>query len=50
MMPLGCPSVGQRHLHDFSVDYKYVQDSLLLDELVLWLSFPADSLRKQVVS
>ena len=46
LLPLGCPSMGQRHLHKFTVYYKYVQDSLLIDEFFIWLRFPVDSLTK----
>ena len=42
--------MGQRHLHMFPVYYMYVQDSVVLDVLFLWLRFPVDSLGEKVLS
>ena len=50
LLLLGCPSMVHHHPHKFPVYYKYVKDSLVLDEFILWLLLPVDSLRKQVSS
>ena len=50
LLPMGCSTMGQHHLHMFTVDYRYVKYSLLLDEFFLWLRLPVDSLSKQVLS
>ena len=40
--------MGQHHINMFPVDYMYVQDSLVLEVLFIWLRSPVDSLGNQV--
>ena len=47
LLPLGCPCMGQHHLHMFTVDYMYVQYSLVLDVFFLWFSSLVDYLGNQ---
>ena len=42
--------MDQRHIHKFPVDYMYIEYSLVLDEFIILLRLPVDSLRKQVLS
>ena len=50
LLPLGCPSMGQHHLHMFPVDYRNVQYYLVLDVFFIWLRSPMNSLGKQFLS
>ena len=50
LLPLGCPSMGQHHLHMFPVEYRNIYDSLLLDVSFLQLYLLVYCLSKQVLS